>query len=81
MSNESTTTTQTPSAASAVDTEAWRLDVRLQLWKERLANQHAKLAMWQRELQSLTEIPNAAAASVNMMFAKHALGAALEDLG
>lgn len=63
-----------------VDTEEWRLEVRLKLWRERLHSQAAKLAQWQAEMQSLPEIPNSEAASVNLMFAKHALAAALEDL-
>ncbi|MHC5020103.1 MAG: hypothetical protein ACYTGX_08335 [Planctomycetota bacterium] len=63
-----------------VDTEEWRLQVRLKLWQERLAAQAAKLSQWQSEMQSLPEIPNSEAASVNLMFAKHALAAALEDL-
>ncbi len=65
---------------STVNTEEWRLEVRLTLWRERLAAQAAKLAQWQAELQSLPEIPNSEAASVNLMFAKHALAAALDDL-
>lgn len=67
-------------APTRVDTEEWRLQVRLKLWQERLAAQAAKLSQWQSEMQSLPEIPNSEAASVNLMFAKHALAAALEDL-
>jgi len=78
MINDTTITTPAPHAT--VDTEEWRLDVRLKLWRERLAAQSAKLSQWQAELQSLTEIPNHEAASVNLMFAKHALAAALDEL-
>jgi hypothetical protein len=70
----------TLTAPSRVDTEEWRMEVRLKLWRERLAAQAAKLSQWQTEMQSLPEVPNSEAASVNLMFAKHALAAALDDL-
>lgn len=84
MSDSSTASTESALlqavAPAGVDTERWRLQVRLTLWRERLAAQSAKLAQWQAELQSLPEIPNSEAASVNLMFAKHAVAAALDDL-
>lgn len=70
----------TLTSPTRVDTEEWRMEVRLKLWRERLAAQAAKLSQWQAEMQSLPEVPNSEAASVNLMFAKHALAAALDDL-